>query len=240
MRFLKSMLLAGTVLAFAGTGAANAALSVSGSVGGAPTGVVLDNLNWLTLGTGGGLSPQSGITVTFAGGGRAVQNSLAGQYAAPFLSGGNGAGFGDPIGTNQPNGVDTTIYATTAAGGSSVTILLPGNGGDGYRYFGLLWGSVDAYNTLSFYDGATLIGSITGSQVTASPNGDQGVNGTLYVNITSDTPFNRVVATSSQFAFEFDNIAFNRTDPTAVPAPAALGLFGIGLLGLALARRRRA
>jgi len=98
---------------------------------------------------------------------------------------------------------------------------------------------VDSYNTLSFYDGATLVGSLTGGQVTASPNGNQGVNGTLYVNITSTLPFDRVVATSSAFAFEFDNIAFNRTDPTAVPAPAALGLFGIGLVGLALARRRR-
>lgn len=240
MRVLKSMLLAGTVLAFVGAGAANAALTVSGSVGGAPTGVVLDNLDWLTLGTAGGLSPQSGITVSFAGGGKAMQGSASGQYAAPFLSGGNGAGFGNPIGTaNQPNGVDTTTYATTAAGGSSVTILLPANGGLGYLYFGLLWGSVDSYNTLSFYDGATLVGSLTGGQVTASPNGNQGVNGTLYVNITSTLPFDRVVATSSAFAFEFDNIAFNRTDPTAVPAPAALGLFGIGLVGLALARRRR-
>ena len=26
------------------------------------------------------------------------------------------------------------------------------------KYLGLLWGSVDAYNTLSFYDGSTLIG----------------------------------------------------------------------------------
>jgi hypothetical protein len=237
MHVLKSLLLAGTVLAFAAAGAAHAALSVSGSVGGAPTGVVLDNLNWLTLGTAGGLSPQSGITVSFAGGGKAVQGSVGGQYAAPFLSGGNGTGFGDPIGTNQPNGVDTTTYATTAAGGSSVTILLPGNGGAGYLYFGLLWGSVDAYNTLSFYNGATLVGSITGSAVTASPNGNQGVNGTLYVNVTSTTPFDRVVATSSAFAFEFDNIAFNQTVP--VPAPAALGLFGMGLAGLALAARRR-
>jgi hypothetical protein len=237
MRILKSLVVASTVLSLAGAGAANAALSVSGSVGGAPTGVVLDNLNWLTLGTAGGLSPQSGVTVSFAGGGRAVQGSVGGQYAAPFLSGGNGAGFGNPIGTNQPNGVDATIYATTAAGGSSVTILLPANGGAGYKYFGLLWGSVDGYNTLSFFDGATLVGSITGGNVTASPNGNQGVNGTLYVNITSDTAFNRVVATSSQFAFEFDNIAFNQTIP--VPAPAALGVFGVGLLGLAWATRRR-
>jgi hypothetical protein len=39
----------------------------------------------------------------------------------------------------------------------------------------------------------------------------------------------------------FDNITFGTDNPIIdVPAPAALGLFGLGLLGLGLARRRRA
>ena len=216
---------------------AHAALLVSGSVGGAPTGVSKENFDTLVPGNTATTLLPSGITVSFLPDAQPVSGSSSGLYAAPFLSGGNGLGFG-PGNTNQPNGVDTTTYITTGSTGAfaaaTTTLQLPGQ----EKYFGILWGSVDTYNTLSFYNGATLVGTITGSDVTASPNGDQGVNGTLYVNIiaTGGDTFDRVVATSSQYAFEFDNVAFN---PNAVPEPFSLSLMGSGLLGLVLARRRR-
>lgn len=238
-------MLAAAMLTVGMSGAAHAALSVSGSVGGAPTGVILDNLDWLALGAGGGLSPQSGITINITPNAQAVTGSVAGQYAAPFLSGGNGAGFGAENGVNvapsgnQANGADATVYLTSgstgATAGAAITILLPIDA----LYFGLLWGSVDDYNTLSFFDGDTLVGQITGSDVTASPNGDQGVNGTLYVNITSTLAFNKIVATSSQFAFEFDNLAFSERNPDDVPEPGTLALLGLGLLGAGALRARR-
>jgi len=53
------------------------------------------------------------------------------------------------------------------------------------------------------------VDSVTGSQVIASPNGDQGVNGTLYVNIDTSAPFRYAVAKSSSYAFEFDNVSYN-------------------------------
>ena len=80
-------------------------------------------------------------------------------------------------------------------------------------FVGLLWGSVGAYNTLQLFNGATLVDTIGGAQVTAVANGDQGLNGTLYVNITASGLFNRVVASSSSFAFESDNVAFSRPPP---------------------------
>lgn len=39
--------------------------------------------------------------------------------------------------------------------------------------------------------------------------------------------------------FNIDNLRFGRAGQVKVPEPAALGLFGLGLLGLGLARRRR-
>jgi hypothetical protein len=78
--------------------------------------------------------------------------------------------------------------------------------------------------------------------VLAGANGDQGVNGTLYVNITTDLAFDRVVAKSSQYAFEFDNVAYTgNAQPSRVPDGGSLmGVFGLALMGMAgIARRRK-
>lgn len=212
------------------TQTSSAGLIVTKAVGGAPTGVTVDNLNWLTLGATGGTSPTTGIVVDFTPDAAAVQGSVSGVYTAPYLSGSNGTAFG------QASGVDTSTYITTGSTGSfsnaQVQILLPGP----EMYFGLLWGSVDAYNTLEFLNGNTVVGTLTGSDILASPTGDQGVNGTVYVNITSSVAFDRVVATSSQYAFEFDDLAFN---PTVVPEPASMLLVGIGLAAIGTRRYRR-
>ena len=220
---------AAVVLAVAMAGPVSAStITVSGSVGGAPTGVILDNLNWLSLGNAGGTNTTTGMTVSFTTDGQVVMGTVSGQYAAPYLSGGNGTGFGVP---DQADGPDGTNYLTSGLG--TVTLAMPGT----EKYFGLLWGSVDAYNTLSFYQGNTLIGSLTGSDVLSSPNGNQGIDGTLYVNVGVPDGFNRVVASSTQYAFEFDNVAFNPTNP--VPEPASILLLGTGLLGLGRAWRKR-
>lgn len=227
---MRSLLVTTFAASLAVLAPAHAAFTVSGSVGGAPTGVTFENFDSLPLGAGGGVTP-TGITVSFGGTAQAVQGSLAGAYAAPFLSGGNGTGFG-PGNSVQPNGVDATTYLTSGNNGTAgVTLQFAGP----QQYLGLLWGSVDANNVLEFFNGATSVGTVTGLDVAGSPSGDQGVNGTLYVNINSTLDFDRVVATRPSFAFEFDNIAYNRFQ---VPAPAALALFGLGVAGLAMTRRR--
>lgn len=227
-----SRLLAVTALAsLAVVPAAKAVLIVSGSVGGAPVGATnYVNFDSLALGSGGGTA--GGLAISFSGDAAVVTGAVSGKYAAPFLSNGNGALFG------TANGVDTTRYLSTGIG--TVTMEMVGS----MNYLGLLWGSVDSYNSLQFFAGNTLLGTVTGSDVIASPNGNQGVNGTVYVNITSDIAFNRVVALSNGYAFEFDNVAYTSAGPgpggagDPVSAPATLALFGAALAGLSFARRR--
>lgn len=214
-------------LAIGHVGAANAAFVVNPLVGGAPTGVNYANFDLLPLGSAGGSS--GGIGVSFTGDGQTVINSASGLYAPPFISNSNGALFGDPMVAGQ----DTTPYLTSGIG--TIALMLPG----AMQYFGLLWGSVDPYNTLEFFSGATSVGSVTGSTVQAGANGDQGVNGTYYVNIVSDLMFDKVIASSTQYAFELDNVSYNPTNPNSVPEPIALGLLGIGLLGIGAIKRRR-
>jgi hypothetical protein len=222
---LRSMAAAGVLsLGLAGMSpAARAGLVVNALVGGAPTGVNYVNFDNLPLSAAGGLS--NGIAVSFTGDAQAVQGSVANFYAEPFLSNNNGTLFGDPN-----NGLDTTTYLSTGTG--SVILTMPGE----EKYVGLLWGSVDSYNTLSLYDGATLVGSITGTNVTAAANGNQGTSGTFYVNITSTESFNRVVATSTQNAFELDNVAYN---PALVSEPSSLILALVGLAGVVARKRIR-
>lgn len=201
-------------------------LSFSSQVGGAPTGVSYANFNNLPVGdTTGGSS--GGIGVAFTGGASVqygVVQGTSGYTAAPYFSNGNGALFG-----TSADGRDPTPYISTGIG--SATFTLPGT----EHYLGLLWGSVDSYNTLSFYDGTSLIGTLTGANVAADPNGNQGPGGTYYVNVNASSGFNRVVASSSQYAMEVDNMAYNSTP---VPEPGSLLLLGTGLIGVALVVRK--
>lgn len=226
----------GGALAFGAALASSVSMAavISASVGGAPDSAIFyENFDSLAA-TGG--ATTNGITVTFSGTGAGTASlpDVSGQYAAPFISGDNGTLFGN----SQADGPDETRYLATGIG--QVTLQL-----NAYRqYFGLLWGSVDDYNTLSFYDGNTFLFNFTGLDVSSLANGNQGIDGTFYVNINSSDAFNRVVASSTGYAFEFDNVAL-AYDPISlpiqgeVPEPGTLTLLGLGLFAGINVRRRR-
>ncbi|CCD86177.1 conserved protein of unknown function [Bradyrhizobium sp. ORS 285] len=79
--------------------------------------------------------------------------------------------------------------------------------------FGLYWGSVDSYNSISFYNGTKLVASYTGSDVAPllANGGQASLASNGYVEFLGLSPFNKVVLASSQNAFEIDNVSAGYT-----------------------------
>jgi hypothetical protein len=159
---------------------------------------------------------------TYSGNGDIVSGSVLNRYAAPFNA------F-----TSAP---DLTHYFSVPRNFTNGNWARVDFGGATYNNLGLFWGSVDSYNKIEFLlDGVVVPGGTwTGSQVIApsTANGNQSAPSTnLYVTFSNVPDFDAVRFTSSQYAFELDNLAV-----VPVPAPAAflLGLLGLGAAGVKL------
>lgn len=143
---------------------------------------------------------------------------------------------------------DSTCYGHTPAEGGALpasveidySAFLASQGDVGITYIGFYWGSIDEYNTFSFYSGADLVEEIDGETLTTAANaGNQSSPVTnRYVNIDFSIAdaFDRVVISTSGIAGEFDNIVIGLAN-RPVPAPAGLAFLGLGLLGLSFSRK---
>lgn len=140
---------------------------------------------------------------SFSGtGGEVVNGGPTSQYAPPY-----GA-----------TGPDTTNYLAVT-GTETVTFT------QNHNYVGLWWGSVDSYNTISFYENGTQVASYGGAAVANPANGGQTTSDTnLFVNFSGLPEFNSIVFNSSLPAFELDNL----TVGPAVPEPSSLLLVLLG------------
>ncbi len=110
----------------------------------------------------------------------------------------------------------------------------------GNNYFGLYWGSLDAYNTITFdttggtftFSGTDL-SNLTGVPFDCYPLCGNPAASVYYNFDINGGTINSVTLESSNRALEADNFA------VATPEPASLLLFGSGLAGLAGLLRRK-
>jgi hypothetical protein len=197
--------------------AAASSLTFTATVGGIATG---SDLSFLTFDS---IALPAAVTLSLDNA-QIVIGSASGLYAMPYFSNGNGAFFGE----SPANGADSTRYLAVEGGGTATFRFNAPQ-----SYLGLLWGSVDTYNALSFYDASgNLITTIDGDRAGADANGNQGAAGTDYVNVFSDVAFTRVVASSSGNAFELDDVAYDPPPPSAIPEPASLTMLGTAILAI--------
>ncbi len=151
--------------------------------------------------------------------------SCYGDFA--FLQEGNPSLYAKPAGLADDDWFLTVPYDNS---GGTATFSL----GFSADYFGLLWGSIDSYNTITFLSDGNTVGTFSGGDSPIEPaDGNQAASFFVEFWFEDGLSFDAIEFDSTQRAFETANHAVR-----AVPAPGALALLGASLLGLALVRRR--
>jgi hypothetical protein len=199
----------------------------------------------ISIASGCSINSYSTVGITVSGGGFGVQKGSTGGAAAP-----NGDstcfGFGPRTDQNLTNAKVKIDYT------GLLSVLSAANYGATFKisYLGVFYGSIDTYNSLNFYNGANSLagggllsdGTLSGTEILSEMNGTSGnqsqPNSNVYVNLAF-APNEFITAfefVTTSRAVELDNIWVGVTQ---IPEPASLALVGLGLVGVAAARRRK-
>jgi len=203
---------------------------------GAQAGVVVTSISGSTLSPTFQGAVAGSTYITF--------EDVAAGTSGPFVSGGFSFSGDGAVETGNVSGKyanpagDNTHYLSTGFDGTSgsktETVFL-----GTHTNFGLYWGSIDAYNTLTFLKGGSTVFTLTGGGVPlAVDNGNQTSDlSNKYVNFafTGGSSYDTVVFNSTSPAFEVDNLAVAGGVPEL--STWAMMIVGFGLVGLQVRRR---
>ena len=147
-----------------------------------------------------------------SGGFTLANGTISGQYAAPFQ--------------------DASQYLAVLGGQTATLAISPA-----VKSLSFYWGSIDDYNTVSFFSGGSLVQAFSGTAIPAAPaDGSQGnpLNNRRVTFNFGGAAIDSVSFGSTQNSFELDTVS------GAVPEPTtwAMLVAGMGLVGVAMRRRK--
>jgi hypothetical protein len=208
-------------------------------------GVALMPLGAVTVTQGGTTVPGAGMfsnisgatTINFDSGSAPTTGPIQYTYASTNILNGS-----DPGVSAAPFDDVTDYLSVGPTRGTPVTI----NFAVAADYFGFYATSVDDYNVINFYNGATLVLSLSGTDIGTLGGFDASgaTSNFVYVNIFASNAsevFNQIVLSSTGNAFETDNHAFRAANGNTfdAPEPGTLMLLPAGLALVWMGTRRK-
>jgi hypothetical protein len=167
-----------------------------------------------------------------------VQGNLSAVHAVPVagMTGGMAQYLTGDFGSLLTTSVAASgNYLSTGLGSITITFTTPESN------FALLWGSIDATNSVHFNDmaGDTVTGATASSVAVGTIPGFTGIGGSAWFLITTNTPFTMVTLSSSIVSFE--SAAEVAGPLTFIPEPTSFVMAGTGagFVGLMAFRKRR-